>query len=374
LKFGWRPALYPFSPAMSNPLRVVVVGSGIGVEHLKGYQELPELFAVQALCDVNRERALPVAQQFGLPEVIESFEEVCRRPEIEVIDICTPPSLHFGQIQAALRAGKQVICEKPLVGGLEEVDAIAHLAQETGRQVMPIFQYRFGHGLQKLKHLVDRKLAGDAFVFNVDVAWWRDSEYYQNPWRGKRDTELGGALLSQAIHAVDMVLYILGPAKSVYGRTTTRVNQIEVEDCVAISMEMADGSLGTISVTLGSLAEISRHRFTFRNVTAESNTEPYANSREPWNFSFNATQNEAQMKEALTDFVPVPERYAGQFYHFYQALRDGSVLPVTLADARAALEIIAATYYSSEKNVAVPLPIGPGHPRYASLYGNELQT
>jgi predicted dehydrogenase len=109
-------------------------------------------------------------------------------------------------------------------------------------------------------------------------------------------------------------------------------------------------------------------------VTAESNTEPYANSREPWNFSFNATQNEAQMKEALTDFAPVPERYAGQFYHFYQALRDGTVLPVTLADARAALEIIAATYYSSEKNVAVALPIGPGHPRYGSLYGNELQT
>src|SRR3984893_18343661 len=359
---------------MSNPLRVVVVGSGIGVEHLKGYQELPELFAVQALCDVNRERALPVAQQFGLPEVIESFEEVCRRPGIEVIDICTPPSFHFKQIQAALRAGKHVICEKPLVGGLEEVDVIARLAQETGRQVMPIFQYRFGYGLQKLKHVVDRKLAGDAFVFNVDVAWWRDRKYYSNPWRGKRATELGGALLSQAIHAVDMVLYILGPAKSVYGRTTTRVNQIEVEDCVAIALEMADGSLGTISVTLGSLAEISRHRFTFRNVTAESNIQPYANSREPWAFSFNPAGNEKQMKDAVDQLAPLPERYAGQFYRFYQALRNGKELPVTLADARAALEVIAATYYSSEKNVAVPLPIGPGHPRYASLYGNEFQT
>ena len=113
--------------------------------------------------------------------------------------------------------------------------SVSRLASESGCQVMPIFQYRFGHGLQKLKYLVDQKLAGEAFVFNVDVAWWRDSEYYRNPWRGKRATELGGALLSQAIHAVDMVLYILGPAKSVFGRTTTRVNQIEVEDCVAIA-------------------------------------------------------------------------------------------------------------------------------------------
>lgn len=352
---------------MSNPLRIAVVGSGIGAEHIKGYQELPELFDVDVLCDVNLERAIPIAVKYGIKRVSASFDEVCRCGEVDVIDLCTPPGLHLSQILSALKAGKHVICEKPLVGSLGAVDLVSRLASESGRRVMPIFQYRFGHGLQKLKYLVDRKLAGHAFVFNVDVAWWRDSEYYRNPWRGKRATELGGALLSQAIHAIDMVLYILGPAKSVFGRATTLVNEIEVEDCVAISMEMGDGSLGTISVTLGSLAEISRHRFTFRNVTAESNTEPYANSLEPWIFSFNSAGNEMQMKNALEHFTPVPERYAGQFYHFYQALRDGTELPVTLADARAALEVIAATYYSSEKNVPVALPIGPGHPRYESL-------
>jgi predicted dehydrogenase len=163
------------------------------------------------------------------------------------------------------------------------------------------------------------------------------------------------------------VLYIQGPAKSVFGRARTRVNQIEVEDCVAISMEMEDGSLGTISVTLGSLAEISRHRFTFRNVTAESNTEPYANSREPWVFSFNVAENEQRLKDELEKFKPLPERYAGQFYRFYRALRDGTELPVTLSDARAALELVAATYYSSETNAPVTLPIGPGHPKYETL-------
>jgi predicted dehydrogenase len=352
---------------MSNALQIAVVGSGIGVEHIKGYQELPELFDVKVLCDVNKERAAPVAEQYGIPEVTGNFDEVCRRLDIDVIDVCTPPVLHLEQIQSALHAGKDVICEKPLVGSLAAVDLVSRVATECGRRVMPIFQYRYGHGLQKLKCLVDQKLAGEAFVFNVDVAWWRDSEYYRNPWRGKRATELGGALLSQAIHAVDMVLYILGPAKSVFGRATTRVNQIEVEDCVAISMEMQDGSLGTISVTLGSLAEISRHRFTFRNVTAESNTEPYANSLEPWAFSFNPNGNERQMKDALEQLAPVPERYAGQFYHFYHAVREETELPVTLGDARAALEIIAATYYSSEVNAPVDLPIGPGHPKYETL-------
>lgn len=352
---------------MKNSLRIAVVGAGIGVEHIKGYQELPGLFEVRVLCDVQMERAAAVAEKYCIQRVSDSFDEVCRRSDIDVIDICTPPGFHLAQIEAALKAGKHVICEKPLVGSLAAVDLVSGQAIESGRRVMPIFQYRFGQGLQKLKYLVNQKLAGDAFVFNVDVAWWRDSEYYRNPWRGKRATELGGALLSHAIHAVDMVLYILGPAKSVFGRTTTRVNQIEVEDCVAISMEMADGSLGTISVTVGSLAEISRHRFTFRNLTAESNTEPYANSREPWAFSFNPAGNEKQMKSALEQLKPLPERYAGQFYHFYQAIRDGTELPVTLRDARAALEVVAATYYSSEKNVPVILPIGPGHPRYETF-------
>jgi predicted dehydrogenase len=352
---------------MSLPLRIAVVGSGIGVEHIKGYQELPDLFDIKVLCDVNRERATPVAQKYRIQNISESFDAVCHREDIDVIDICTPPALHLDQIRTALSAGKHVICEKPLAGSVADIDLISRLAQESGNQVMPIFQYRFGNGLQKLKFLVDRNLTGESFVFNVDVAWWRDARYYENPWRGRRATELGGALLSQAIHAVDMVHYILGPARNVFGRAITRVNQIEVEDCVAISMEMEDGSLGTISVTLGSLAEISRHRFTFRNVTAESCTEPYANSREPWTFSFDTHGNERQLRDALGEFKPLPERYAGQFYRFYYSLATDSRLPVTLADARAALEVIAATYHSSETNMPVPLPIGPGHPKYDTL-------
>jgi predicted dehydrogenase len=352
---------------VSDPLNIAVVGSGIGAAHIRGYQEIPNLFEVKVLCDVNVERATPLAAKYGIREVVESFDEVCHRSDVDIIDLCTPPNLHLEQIKGALKSGKHVICEKPLLGSLAALDSVSRLVNMSGRRVMPIFQYRFGHGLQKLKYLVDRKLTGEAFVFNVDVAWWRSSEYYNNPWRGKRVTELGGALLSQAIHAVDMVLYILGPAKSVFGRASTRVNRIEVEDCVAISIEMADGSLGTMSVTLGSAAEISRHRFTFRNVSAESSTEPYANSREPWTFAYGGEDEKTRITEALKLFKPLPEGYAGQFYRFHQALRDGTELPVTLADARATLEVIAATYYSSQAGEPVVLPIGPGHPKYESL-------
>src|SRR5580704_7843355 len=107
---------------MSDPLRIAVVGSGIGVEHIKGYQELPELFEVKILCDVNLERASPLGAKYGIREVIGSLDEVCARPDIDVIDLCTPPAFHLGQIESVLKAGKHVICEKPLVGNLAALD------------------------------------------------------------------------------------------------------------------------------------------------------------------------------------------------------------------------------------------------------------
>jgi predicted dehydrogenase len=351
-----------------SPLKVAVVGAGIGSQHIKAYQNLPDQFDLVALCDIDPAKASQVARELNVREVVHDFRDLLTRTDVDVIDLCTPPYQHFDQLQSGLKAGKHMICEKPLLGSLSEVDRLSDLVAVSEKQVMPIFQYRFGHGLQKLKHLVDRKLTGEAFVFNVDVAWWRSEEYYRDkPWRGKRSTELGGALLSQAIHAVDMIFYILGPAKTVSAFTRTRVSPIDVEDCVAIAVELGDGSLGTISVTLGSITQISRHRFTFRRLTAESNTEPYANSREPWSISPVDKASEAAMTEALNDFKPQLEGYEGQFSRFFTALQDGGELPVTIHDARRSLEFIAAVYHSNESGERVELPLGRQHPKYYGL-------
>jgi predicted dehydrogenase len=351
-----------------SPLKVAVVGAGIGTQHIKAYQNLPDQFDLVALCDIDPAKASQVARELNVREVVHDFRDLLTRTDVDVIDLCTPPYQHFDQLQSGLKAGKHMICEKPLLGSLSEVDRLSDLVAESEKQVMPIFQYRFGHGLQKLKHLVDRKLTGEAFVFNVDVAWWRSEEYYRDkPWRGKRSTELGGALLSQAIHAVDMIFYILGPAKTVSAFTRTRVSPIDVEDCVAIAVELGDGSLGTISVTLGSITQISRHRFTFRRLTAESNTEPYANSREPWSISPVDKASEAAIAEALNDFKPQLEGYEGQFSRFFTSLQDGGELPVTIEDARRSLEFIGAVYHSNESGERVDLPLGRQHPKYYGL-------
>ncbi len=198
----------------------------------------------------------------------------------------------------------------------------------------------------------------------AETLWRRRPAYYAVPWRGKWQTELGGALLTLAIHAHDLIYYLLGPARNVFARTATLVNPIETEDSVSASLEMADGSLCSLSVTTGSAQEISRHRFCFSNLTAESNLQPYRNTSEPWTFSADSSETEQQIAETLNRFTPQPEHYVGQFSRFYHALHCQSALPVTLADARAALELITAVYYAARTHQAIDLPIDSAHPYY----------
>lgn len=351
---------------MPERIRVAVVGCGIGVYHINAYQSLPELFELVAICDIDRAKAERVAAEHAIPRVTTDLAELCRMDDVEVIDICTPPHLHFAQVQQVLAAGKHAICEKPLVHSLQAVDALITAEAQAGRRVMPIFQYRFGHGLQKLKLLVDSGLAGTPYLATVETAWRRRADYYAVPWRGKWATELGGVLLGHAIHAHDMLCYVLGPIRRVFARTTTRVNPIEVEDCASVSLEMANGALASLSATLGSAVEITRHRFCFSGLVAESNTRPYSNASDPWSFVGDTPELEQQIAAALERFQPLPEGFAGQFLRFYHALRNGGALPVTLADARAALELITAMYASAQTGEDVVLPLGPDHPKYAS--------
>lgn len=351
---------------MAERLRVAVVGCGIGASHVRAYKELPAQFDLTTICDLDVPKAQALAAEHDVPRVVSDFSALCRVADLDVIDICTPPHLHFRQVKEALAGGKHAICEKPLVGSLREVDALADAEKASGRRIMPIFQYRFGHGMQRLKLLQAQGLTGTPYQATVETAWRRRAAYYDVPWRGKWATELGGALLGHAIHAHDLLYYVLGPIRSVFARTATRVNQIEVEDCAAVALELASGALASLSVTLGSAAEISRHRFTFQNFSAESNTRPYTSSGDPWIFTGDSPALAARIEEALGDFHPLPEHYAGQFYRFAQALETGGELPVTLTDARASIELITALYHSAETGEPVTLPIGPDHPKYAS--------
>ena len=169
-----------------------------------------------------------------------------------------------------------------------------------------------------------------------------------------------------AIHAHDLVYYLLGPAeRRCRAHLTTLVNPIEIEDCAAVALEMADGSLCTLAATTGSAHEITRHRFCFANLSAESNTAPYRSSHDPWTFRGDTPEIDGRIQEALADLRARARglrRASSPGYH--RALQSGAELPVTLDDARASIELITAIYHSARTESPVRLPLDASHPLY----------
>jgi predicted dehydrogenase len=356
---------------VSTRLRIAVVGGGIGTQHIDALLGLPEQFELVAFCDIDPAKAQDVADRYNIGSATTSYDELLARDEIDVVDICTPSSLHVAQTRAALEADKHVICEKPLAGSLAEVDALAALAEATGKHVSPIFQYRFGNGFRRLLHLRDKGLLGKTYLATIETHWRRGARYYAAPWRGRFATELGGSLVTHAIHAHDMLVHALGPIRSVHARTATRVNPIETEDCAVVSLELADGVLAAHSVTMGAAGEHSRLRFYFEKVTVESNLSPYGPHLEPWRFETADEVAKAKIEAGLADFTPMPEHFAGQFSRLHAALTGVGPPPVTIADARLALELLTAAYYSARTGETVALPIGPEHPYYRGWRGTS---
>jgi len=114
---------------------VAVVGCGIGRAHIEGYRSHSDKFRVAALCDVDERRLEAIGDEFRIARRTQSFDELLRMENVEIIDICTPPALHVSQIIAALAAGKDVVCEKPLSGSLADVDQVMLAEQEAAGRV-----------------------------------------------------------------------------------------------------------------------------------------------------------------------------------------------------------------------------------------------
>ncbi len=347
---------------MSRRLKVAVVGLGVGQQHLRHWQSLSDLFEVEMVCDPDDERRNKMTNRLNCMGVAD-YNAVLDSA-VDIIDICTPPHLHFDMAKQALETGHHVVCEKPLVNSLLEVDQLIEAQQLSGRHLMPISQYRFADGVQRLKYLVDQGIVGTPYISSIETHWNRGSDYYAAPWRGRWDTEHGGVVLCHALHLHDLLCFVLGDVASVYAQVSTRVNPVETEDCATISMRMKNGALVSSSATLGSQQQISRLRFCFENLTAQSNLEPYDPGRDPWTFTPKNSAEDRRITQTLQTFTPPASGFTGQFIGLYAAICDQAPLPVTLQDARRSLELVTAIYSSARSGQAEHLPITTRHPHY----------
>lgn len=360
---------------MSRIFNVAVIGAGIGRSHIvEGYLPNASKFKVKLLCDLNAERLASVGDEFAIEQRVTNFDNVLDMADIDIIDICTPPMLHYPMVMAALRAGKHVICEKPLVGSLAQIDEVIAEEQRSKGKLMPVFQYRFGNGIEQAKAIIDAGIAGKPFMGTVETLWRRDAPYYAVPWRGKWATELGGVLMGHAIHPHDLFTYLMGDIERVFGRVATRVNPIEVEDTISASLLMQSGALASLTATLGSADDMTRIRLAFENVSFESDHAAYNPGEKLWKIQPRNPETAAKIDALLKDWQHVPSRFQTQMARYHDALVGAGPMPVTSHDSRRSLELVTAFYHSSATNEDVVLPIGPGHPLYESWVPAQFRT
>ena len=347
-------------------LRVGIVGAGIGAEHFQAYLALTDRFEVRYMCDLDDARAAQAVSGRKAVTITRSLDQILADPDIDLMDVCLPPHLHLSACSAALQAGKDVICEKPLVASLAEADQLADLMQQTGRQVFPVFQYRYGAGAAKLQKLMAAGLAGTPLVGSLETHWNRDKAYYAVDWRGSWAGERGGAILGHAIHIHDWLSFAFGEIDSVFAYLATRVNEIEVEDCASLSIRMRSGALITSSVTLGAATDTSRLRFCFSGLTAESGLEPYKLADSDWQFIARAPQRQAEIESVLADLTPPLSGFQGLFAAIYDHLVSGQGDIVSFADGRRSIEFVTAVYRSAREGKQIHLPLNVDDPLYHS--------
>lgn len=344
---------------------VAIIGAGIGAAHIEGYLGLPEKFAVTIVCDLDTDRASDAATKLPDCKIVSDIAQVLADPNIDLVNICLPPHLHFPIMMDALSAGKHVICEKPFTTSLAEADQVVAKARETGKQVFPVFQYRYGLGFQRLMRLINKDMVGKAFVASLETHWHRDSDYYSVAWRGTWASERGGAIVGHAIHIHNLVTHALGPVAKVGAFLDTQVNKIETEDCGTISMQMESGALVTSSITLGAAGDTSRMRLCFEHVTAESGLLPYAIGAGDWTFTATDPARQSEFDAEIAQLSEVKTGFCGMFAQIHDVLSGVPNAPSTnIDDARHSVELITAIYQSSRNDQIVALPLTDASPLY----------
>ncbi|MFO7637663.1 MAG: Gfo/Idh/MocA family oxidoreductase [Clostridia bacterium] len=202
-----------------------------------------------ACTDVNGKSRETFALKYGILDY-GTVEEMLENPSVHAVSICTPSGLHKEICLKAARAGKHIVVEKPMALTPCECDEIIQACGQYKVKLEVISQNRFKQNVRAVKKAVEEGFLGKIVTADIYMKYNRDPEYYKSSsWKGTWRMDGGGALMNQGIHGVDMLLYIMGDVKSVFGYARTLARDIEVEDTASAVLEFRNGAIGVIQGT-----------------------------------------------------------------------------------------------------------------------------
>jgi UDP-N-acetyl-2-amino-2-deoxyglucuronate dehydrogenase len=338
-----------------------IVGAGLIADfHARALADIASA-KLAGCCDKIAERANKLAEKYGC-KTFDSYEQMVKSNEIDVVTIATPSGAHAEPAIAAAEAGKHVICEKPLEVTLERVDAMIEAHKKAKTLLGGVFQNRFADAQQVLREAINSERFGTITYAGAYVPWWRTDEYYKDSWHGTWKLDGGGALMNQSIHMVDMLCDLMPPVESVQAYAATLGHpQIEAEDTAVAVLRFANGALGVIYGTTASYPG----QFKRFEVTGTKGTVIYLeDSFTVWQFADERPEDEKIRKQygqvkglgGVADPAAIShENHTRNFKAFIDALESRGEFCLSGTEARKAVALILAIYKSAKEQKLVRL-------------------
>lgn len=337
--------------------RVALVGCGrISRNHFDAFERIDAL-ELAGVCDVVESRAREAGVQGGVPW-FTSYARMLDEVPCDVVAVCTPSGLHPQHGLLAAKAGKHVVCEKPMAINLTSADELVQGCDEAGVQLFVVKQNRLNPPIQLLKRALDKGRFGRLYMANTTVRWTRPQEYYdQAPWRGTWEFD-GGAFMNQASHYVDLLQWLAGPVESVVAKTATLARKIEAEDSGAAILKFRSGALGVIEVTMLTYPRNLEGSITLLGETGTVKIGGTAVNRvEAWQF---ADYDDDDKLIEQVNYSP-PNVYGhgheGYYRNVVNVLRGEAQADTDGRAGRKSLELILGIYESARTGHEVPLPL-----------------
>jgi len=225
-------------------VRLGVIGTGgMGQGHLASMKDIDEV-QLTAICDIDPAVAERLGNEYGVPYFLK-HEELLASGLCDAVIIATPHPFHSPIAIDAFRAGLHVLSEKPISEKVSAGDAMIAAAKASGKTFAVMFQLRTYPAMMKAMEIVRNGELGKIFRTTMISPEYRSQAYYDSgTWRATWTGEGGGIMMNQAPHITDMFINLAGMPSEVYGRTETRIHNIEVEDLAEAMLKYPDGGSG----------------------------------------------------------------------------------------------------------------------------------
>jgi predicted dehydrogenase len=226
-------------------VNVGIIGAGgVSFFHHEGYKAAGA--TVLAIADVNKTALEGRQKQWGIPDGYADYHDLLAREDVEAVSVCLPNALHHPATIAAARAGKHVLCEKPISLSLEQAREMIAECDKAGVVLQVGHHLRTNAFAMKAHELIRNGTLGRITYVRLRQAHdWGGNTTVRDSF-GKLASSGGGTLLDNGCHMMDLARYLGGDVREVHARTATLGFEIEVEDTSVVSLEFANGALGTV--------------------------------------------------------------------------------------------------------------------------------